>query len=535
MPGNTVIETWMETRDGVRLYTVVQLPNAEGRFPLIVRRSPYAREKINAEEWKHEEMPGGGKYGLVFQHCRGTGLSGGICIPYLSEHNDGLDLLEWIRKQPFYQGELYLSGGSYLSSVHLSYLSTNPPDVKAAFLTVQDSERYNILYRNGFCRLGTHGSWMMSMYKRNLPIERNICPDTFRTLPLSGITRSVFNEEVSAIEEEFRHPDPADPYWQTPAGGSEYHDACRNCDIPILLVTAFYDLYTGGVLDIWNRLPADRKKRCACIVTPFDHAYDPMPRTTSSELPDFENARLREICPDLEINWFEHFRNGEPLKFAEPGKIKYYTLFENQWHCGERLENGTEKREFFLHPDRTLKPGRPAESGEITYVYNPYAPTPFNGGCCLNSGGMQFQEPPNSRYDIVSFLSDPVEEENVVCQGKCEFELHCRSTAPDTCFYVRLDLVRSGRAICLRDDIDSLCRLEKDYAPGSERILKFSLTEHSFLLRKGDQLRLDVSSSCVPHFQVHANRKGLQADQTGADICRNTIITGKSMLRIYCR
>ena len=48
-------------------------------------------------------------------------------------------------------------------------------------------------------------------------------------------------------------------------------------------------------------------------------------------------------------------------------------------------------------------------------------------------------------------------------------------------------------------------------------------------------LRLDVSSSCVPHFQIHTNRKGLQADQTGADICRNTIITGKSMLRIYCR
>ena len=532
MPQNTVIETWMAARDGVKLYTLLQLPEPEGRFPVIILRNPYAKAETDLEPLKNEDTHG---YAVVIQHCRGTGRSEGICIPYLSEHNDGLDLLEWIRKQPFYQGELYLSGGSYLSSVHFSYLSTNPPDVKAAFLAVQDSERYNILYRNGFFKSGLHGKWALSMYKRNLPIERNYCNDTFRTLPLKGISRAVFGEEVPAIEEEYRHPDPADSYWQTPAGGSDFHDACLKCKIPILLTTAFYDIYTGGVLDIWNGLPDSRKEKCACLVSPFDHNWNPLPRTIPSDLPDFENGRIREVCPDLQYLWFDHFRLGTPLHFIEKGKIVYYTLFENQWHCENRLENGPEKRDFFLHADRTLKPGKPAESGEITYVYNPYAPAPFAGGCCLNFGGMQFQDPPNSRYDVISFLSDPFEEETLVCQGKFEVELHCRSTAPDTCFYVRLDLVRDGKTLSLRDDIDSLCRVEKDYVPGSERILKFTLIEHSFLLRKGDQLRLDVSSSCVPHFQVHTNRKGLQADQTGADICRNTIITGKSVMRIYCR
>ena len=64
-------------------------------------------------------------------------------------------------------------------------------------------------------------------------------------------------------------------------------------------------------------------------------------------------------------------------------------------------------------------------------------------------------------------------------------------------------------------------------------MLKFTFVEHSFQLQPGDQLRLDVSSSCVPHFQVHTNRKGLQADQTGADICRNTIVLGNSVLTMY--
>ena len=147
---------------------------------------------------------------------------------------------------------------------------------------------------------------------------------------------------------------------------------------------------------------------------------------------------------------------------------------------------------------------------------------------------MQIQDKPNSRYDIISFLSEPFAEK-VLCEGKITLELHCRSTAPDTCFYARLSLVRNGKALSLRDDIDSLCRIQKDYIPGTERLLNFTFAEHSFEIQPGDCLRLDVSSSCVPYFQVHTNRKGLQTDQTGADPCRNTIITGKSVLTLRCR
>jgi hypothetical protein len=52
-------------------------------------------------------------------------------------------------------------------------------------------------------------------------------------------------------------------------------------------------------------------------------------------------------------------------------------------------------------------------------------------------------------------------------------------------------------------------------------------------MQKGDALRLDVSSSCVRHFQVHTNHKGIQALQTSAQICKNTIITGKSFIKYF--
>ena len=77
------------------------------------------------------------------------------------------------------------------------------------------------------------------------------------------------------------------------------------------------------------------------------------------------------------------------------------------------------------------------------------------------------------------------------------------------------------------------CRTNQKYIPGEERVLSYKFAPHSFALRPGDRLRLDVSSSCVPYFQVHTNIKGIQALQTRAESCRNTIMTGASRLRLF--
>ena len=148
---NILLEYMIPMRDGVKLYTLVQLPVPEGKFPTIIKRNPYADVTPEMERFRTENTHG---YAIVYQECRGTGRSEGDCIPYINEHNDGLDTLDWIRKQDFYNGELFLEGQSYLSAVHLSYLKTNQPDVKAACLMIMDTERYNLLYRNGFFKTG---------------------------------------------------------------------------------------------------------------------------------------------------------------------------------------------------------------------------------------------------------------------------------------------------------------------------------------------------------------------------------------------
>ena len=83
-------------------------PAAGERHPIVVTRNPYVKEELqDMEKWakSHREYVRRG-YARVHQHCRGCGMSGGDWIPYESEREDGLELLEFVRRLPWYNGEI---------------------------------------------------------------------------------------------------------------------------------------------------------------------------------------------------------------------------------------------------------------------------------------------------------------------------------------------------------------------------------------------------------------------------------------------
>ena len=517
-------ETYLEMRDGVRLYTVLARPKECEKCPIVVIRSPYSSGEPNPRKLceDHLDLLLAG-YAVAFQHCRGKGRSEGDCIPYINEHNDGLDFLAALRKLSFYDGAFYLYGASYLSSVHLSYLREKPADVKGAFLAVIEDNRYNILYRNGFFKCGLHGDWYaLKMYKTK-SIKRNYSVDTWRMLPLSQFSRAVFGED-STLDEEMRHPNSDDPFWKTPEGGAEYFGALENLDIPVAIVTAWHDIFTEGIFQMWHRIPEPQRKRCPLLVTPWGHAWN---KPESSAFA-FEGG---EVPADLPMRWFEHIRKGTPLDFFPETGVKWYNLFGGCWETGEELPRGATPLRLFLNDGLTLATA-PTAPRAITYTYIPASPAPFQGGCCNTFGGMQIQDKPNSRYDILSFITEPFDKPTQV-RGQSEIELRVRSDCPDTCFYARLSFVRDDIAYCLRDDICAISQFAPDYTPGQEITLKMHFAESVFRIGKGDRLRLDISSSAWPHYVPHTNRRGLFADQTGADVAHNTILTGLSSITLH--
>ena len=509
--------------DGVKLYTVGVRPDEGVKCPIVVQRNPYLKPcKADLEAFlKSQKANLKRGYAFVMQHCRGTGMSEGDWIPYETERADGLAFLEWVRSRPWYNGEIFLLGSSYGASVHWSYLDTNPRDVKGAFLEVQEVNRYNVKFRNGFFKIGLHGGWFAKGYKKkNLNLQRD---KTVRMtdFPLADFPLRYWGEQVRVFSEPLEHPDPADPYWSSasPGNGYDYRNAFKKSTMPIFLRTAFYDIYTEGISDMWRETPRERLANCSFVISAYDHGggVSKEMKGTLGEFPG--GSRWDEgVSP---VDWFDWCRNGKPLAKAKPGKMRYYSLWENKWFETDILSDGPRRVEFALG------------EGSRSWKYDPKRPLPDfpgSGGICF--GGMRKQPKPDFRDDVVSFVLPPLEERLDV-RGRMRLRLAVSSDCEDTCFYARVSVKKpDGVWYLLRDDITSLSRHGGDYRPGDERFVEFGFADHAFRLEKGDVLRVDVSSGCS-QFAPHGNVKGLQCKVREPKVAANSVCAGKSSLVLF--
>lgn len=505
------------TFNNADLFTLVLLPS-EGKYPTVIYRNPYVdmEEHITEEEIIERRtkeftywLDGG--YAVVMQHCRGRGKSTGDCVPYINEREDGLFLQSWIREQEFYNGELYLCGGSYLSSVHF-VTAPFADDIKGAVLEIQDCERYNPNYRNGFYKMGLHGSWYVGMYKRKSIPKKSYATDSFKMLPLIDFSKTVFGEAAEDFDEILRHPDKNDAFWSTRFGGVEAHDAIKSAEIPILLVTGFYDIYTGGVFDMWRGLDEKTRDMCALAVHPFDHSG-----LGDNQPINFENGNLANEFENYKVRWMDSVRGKCEPPF-ERGKVTYYKLFDGKW-CTDGFFDAGQTQKFTL--------------GEtsVTYKYNPFAPASFKGGLSTAFNGNAWQDKPNSRYDIISVFTPEFIEDTYI-KGKMKACLKVSSDCEDTCFYVRISLCKEEGYYGLRDDINQISNFDAKYVPGGELIMDFSFDEHAFVVKKGEKLRIDISSSAYPFYVPHTNQRGLFCEQTTAKIANNTVVLDESYIEL---
>jgi putative CocE/NonD family hydrolase len=119
----------MRARDGVTLYADVYRPAAQGRFPVLVIRTPYDKSVDNALTEKDYFPPRG--YVVVVQDTRGRYASEGDFYPFLREADDGYDTIEWGAQLPWSDGAVGMVGQSYMAVVHYQAVATRPPNLRA--------------------------------------------------------------------------------------------------------------------------------------------------------------------------------------------------------------------------------------------------------------------------------------------------------------------------------------------------------------------------------------------------------------------
>ncbi len=101
----------VKMRDGVTLYADVYRPVGEGRYPVVVSRTPYSTERFPSA-WDAAVYIAQRGYVYVFQDIRGRHESEGRWEPFFDDEKDGYDTVEWAAKQAWSNGKVAMQGGS---------------------------------------------------------------------------------------------------------------------------------------------------------------------------------------------------------------------------------------------------------------------------------------------------------------------------------------------------------------------------------------------------------------------------------------
>ena len=266
---------------------------------------------------------------------------------------------------------------------------------------------------------------------------------------------------------------------------------------------------------------------------------------------------------DLRLAWFDHFLKGMHTEVADWPPVKLFTMGTGDgsqvvlgapgvpseyagrvshggyWRDAEDWPlPGTIDTLYYLHGDGSLSPDKPAGDapGHSRYTFNPKDPVPTIGGGISAADtvirpsafdqrgrpdfhGCTDALPLTSRADVVSFQTPPLAEDLEVT-GPVEMHLWAASSAPDTDFTAKLvDLFPAsydypeGLAInitdsIIRDRYRNGWEQPELMVPGQPYEFVFQLYPTSNIFRAGHRIRLDISSSNWPRFDVNPNTGG---------------------------
>lgn len=150
----------LKTRDGVTLRADVCRPKADGKFPVLLTRTPY--DKNGVLGFCQKAAAHG--YVVVAQDVRGRYSSEGDWYPFKFESQDGYDTVEWAAGLPYANGKVGMFGGSYVGATQFLAAIAQPPHLAGICPNYTASNYYNgWTYQGGAFEQWLNESWTSSL------------------------------------------------------------------------------------------------------------------------------------------------------------------------------------------------------------------------------------------------------------------------------------------------------------------------------------------------------------------------------------
>ena len=545
-------------RDGVRLATDIYRPARGGvpleeKLPVLLQRTPYDKTGSSVVESARYFAANG--YVVALQDVRGTYASDGVFTKYIGEGADGFDTIEYLAKLPYANGKVGMWGTSYAAHVQANAAKLSPPALATMVLNMGGmSNGWDHKVRNHGAFELQQLTWafrqleeetedpLVKAHLKASPIE-----SWLQALPLrKGMNPlSIAPNFEDYILEMATHGDYDDDYWKhRDVNWQEHYDA--TLDVPMVHVSGWYDSYAGGTIQNFVELSKRKKAPLLLMVGPWTHGGNT--RSYAGDVEFGPEAARLDFHSTFHLQWFDRVLKGAAT--AEGARVNLFIMGGGDGHKDEkgRLYHGgrwvsasswplpgVAATRYYFHGDGSLSTSPPAErDSSTTYTFDPRDPVPTMGGAFSSTSpvfepgayhqeereGIYGAKPPylplSARPDVVVFQTEPLVAD-VEVVGPIEVELHASSTALDTDFTVKLVDVHppsadfpKGFEMNLTDGI-----LRARYRNGPERQelmtkgeiyrLKVEPFPTANLFKKGHRIRLDVSSSNFPRFDVNPN------------------------------
>lgn len=497
-------------RDGYKLPADIYLPKEnKGKAPCILLRCPAGRKAVPWVGYASLSLFG---YVVVMQDTRNALDLDGKTAPFVTDGwgilQDGYDTVEWLAKSPYTNGKIGTLGFSAVGCTQMLMAPSAPPSLKCQYIGVGAGSMYHHAIFPGGQLLKNQVEGWLGNYSKDSGVISYVSSQPFYNR---------FWEELDSVK------------------------VAHRVKVPGFLYGGWYDTFLQGTIDSFvsrqNQGAEGALGKQKLLIGPWTHWWP-----VSSKLGDFPVPQ-KGFSPPYDMSpqrWFEYYLKGIDNGIYRLPPVTYYVMgpFDgshssgNVWKTAESWPIPAEETPFYLGQDFQLVPDIKYEKkAAYTFTADPKNPVPTIGGRNLFlDSGPKDQRPIETRTDVLVFTSEPLQEDLEVT-GRVMAKLFVTSNVSDTDFVIRLtDVYPDGASILIADGMHRTAirsaHIKKWSHFDNPCEIEIDLASTSIVFAKGHCIRISISGSNFPRYEVNHNIGLLEANTGRYAIAKNKIYTG---------
>ncbi|HRE73345.1 MAG TPA: CocE/NonD family hydrolase [Flavobacteriales bacterium] len=502
---NPVVDS-IPMRDGKKLAADVYIPIGCTSCPTILIQTPYNRllYRFGLPLGVGQQIDNS-PYVYVIVDWRGFYGSSSAMIASPNRGQDGYDVVDWISQQSWSDGKVGTWGPSALGKIQYETArEQHPAHLCAVPLVASPRFEYEEYY---------HGGVYRTEYLQQLDALGYGLSSVVLANPVKNLT------------------------WTFAYNQSNYP---ASITIPCMMIGGWYDHASDAMLSYFSALrttsPLAVRNKHRLIMGPWVHGGHGAAYVGSALQGELSYPGAEGWGDSLALAFLDHYLRGISNGIDLTEYVTYFQMGEDEWNVAPSWPpSGVSPIKLYLQNDFSLGTVLPSNgTGASLITFDPRNPSPTIGGPTLRSDLDQgpYNQAPlvESRNDVLIFES-PVLGAPVVMKGNVRAHFYVSSNRKDTDVAVRItDVYPDGRSMILLDGIRRM-RFRNGFTaadtasmiPGQIYEVDVQLMNSAITFLPGHRIRLDITSSNYPRFDVNLNNGGAMYVAGDTLVAQNTI------------